>query len=837
MKIVAHILTCPERVPVLGNTLAALRATDWGEPPEVSENRDTHPDPLIRIQRGTRAVLERALAGDADFILFLEDDLAFNRHLRANLQRWAPLQAAAADRPFFASLFRPPGVPVSQRETGSDVALLPPGETYGNLALVLSRATARHALEHWDEEALEADRKLPRLAARLGPLYLHAPSLVQHLGVRSTWGGAFLQALDFEPTWRGGEASGSARLSLAPENAGAAMDSFLGRLGPCPGGSEQAGAVIAAGGLEYLVNAWVAVRQLRRHGFRWPIQLWHLGPAELPPPLGRLFQREGVDCVDAHARMAEHPTRQLGGRALKSYALLHAPFRHVLLLDADNTPVRDPSFLFDSEPYRRAGAIFWPDHPDGVGLPGSLLAANHPIWRICDLPYRGDPSFEGGQMVVDRQRCWRALNLASWMNQHADFWYQFLHGDKDTYQIAWRKVEAPWEMPADRPRLLGHRVFSQVDFEGKPLFQHRAGDKWRLDGRNQRIATFEQEDECRAAVEELRQWLFGELGLAPTQRGRLAPGQWLWSRPGRSPRLLTFHSEGFVEAGSERGARLWRRERGNLQLIGDDLSVTAEFRYVPRVEAWLGRGEGSSLVRIESGRGRAAPLPAASPPVVAPAGQGPLRAILCCAGEGGRWGNHLGVPKHLVAIDGTPLIQRTVRQLWSRGIEDILITAFDQRYTVAGAPLRAPQESILPDTGMGFSAEFWSQTGRTLVLLGDVYFSEAAIDAIVGAPGGETTWLGRRGRGSIDKYAEMFGVSIPLERQQRLKEAAAEVLALRRRGAIQRIMGWELYAVVNGLDARFVNPGPNWIDIDDETEDFDFPADYEAWMRRHRAAG
>jgi hypothetical protein len=212
----------------------------------------------------------------------------------------------------------------------------------------------------------------------------------------------------------------------------------------------------------------------------------------------------------------------------------------------------------------------------------------------------------------------------------------------------------------------------------------------------------------------------------------------------------------------------------------------------------------------------------------------PATAILCCAGGGERWGNHLGAPKHLAPFDGVPLIQRSVAQLRARGVEDVLITGFDERYRVAGAPVCAPSASILPDTGIGFSVGFWSTTGRTLVLLGDVYFSEAGMDAAVGASGAESTWFGRKAAGSIAKHGEMFGLSIPLGHQPQLRQAAEVVIELYRRGFIRRIMGWELYAVINGLEPAVVHPGPNWIDIDDETEDFDYPHEYGAWMRRHR---
>jgi len=52
---------------------------------------------------------------------------------------------------------------------------------------VMSRAMAKHFVENWwDVEGMQ-DIKMSRLAALLGPIYYHQPSLVQHVGVVSTW--------------------------------------------------------------------------------------------------------------------------------------------------------------------------------------------------------------------------------------------------------------------------------------------------------------------------------------------------------------------------------------------------------------------------------------------------------------------------------------------------------------------------------------------------------------------------------------------------------------------------------------------------------------------------
>lgn len=212
-----------------------------------------------------------------------------------------------------------------------------------------------------------------------------------------------------------------------------------------------------------------------------------------------------------------------------------------------------------------------------------------------------------------------------------------------------------------------------------------------------------------------------------------------------------------------------------------------------------------------------------------------MKAVLCCAGDQQRWRNHLGVPKQLAPIGGVPLLKRTFEQLGARGVHDVVATAFDPRIAAAGVPLCAPTTSILPGTGIGFSSEFWSRDAHTLVLLGDVFFSEAAMNALTSAPDTVVTWVGRRDGTAAKTYGEIFGVSIPFACQQAVRDAAARVFDLHRRNFLLRMTGWELYAVLNGTDPTRPTTGPNWINIVDESDDFDFPEEYEAWLRAHGA--
>ena len=97
------------------------------------------------------------------------------------------MNSAPSLRPnFFGSLYDP-----TVRELSANAAenyfIADPEAVYGSQAFVLSRALAEYCVAHWWEVPGMQDIKISRLAARLGPSYYHAPALVQHVGVKSTW--------------------------------------------------------------------------------------------------------------------------------------------------------------------------------------------------------------------------------------------------------------------------------------------------------------------------------------------------------------------------------------------------------------------------------------------------------------------------------------------------------------------------------------------------------------------------------------------------------------------------------------------------------------------------
>ena len=194
------------------------------------------------------------------------------------------------------------------------------------------------------------------------------------------------------------------------------VDEVIQRAAPYPAHRFQGrGIVTCAGGPRFFTCAWVLVRVLRDIlKTALPIQVWHRGAAEIDPLMRALLERYDVEVIDACGIASLRPPSQ--GWALKPFAILHSRFQEVLFLDADNVPAVDPARLFAAAPYRETGAIFWPDLKP--------IPVESPIWEICRVPYRDEPSFESGQMVLDKARCWKALLLTMHLNERANFYYR-----------------------------------------------------------------------------------------------------------------------------------------------------------------------------------------------------------------------------------------------------------------------------------------------------------------------------------------------------------------------------------------------------------------------------
>jgi alpha 1,2-mannosyltransferase len=126
--------------------------------------------------------------------------------------------------------------------------------------------------------------------------------------------------------------------------------------------------------------------------------------------------------------------------SMKGLALIHSDFDEILLLDADNIPAKDPTFLFNSPAFTETGAIFWKDY--------WTTRYDNPIFKILNLRCTNENEQESGQLMIKKSRpgVEKALSLAFYMQTEEKYFPKLLHGDKDTFRFAWRFLNLHYHM-------------------------------------------------------------------------------------------------------------------------------------------------------------------------------------------------------------------------------------------------------------------------------------------------------------------------------------------------------------------------------------------------------
>jgi alpha 1,2-mannosyltransferase len=233
-----------------------------------------------------------------------------------------------------------------------------------------------------------------------------------------------------------------------------------------------------------LLGAYVSVRSLRQLGSTLPVEMWYRrDETDVNHPLLQLMVAE----YGVYLREIDDP------RATRFYTKLHAvfysAFESVLLLDADNFPVRDPSYLFDTPEFTDTGAIFWPD----FWKPGNTIFNIHDtsfVWTVFGLDPVDMFEQESGQVLINRRRHAAAMNVLmfygfSLPRIHEEM--RLVWGDKDLFRFAWMKTDSKFFMIQRPPGSAGTKhddydlfcgvTMVQHDPSGKVVFLHRNTEK------------------------------------------------------------------------------------------------------------------------------------------------------------------------------------------------------------------------------------------------------------------------------------------------------------------------------------------------------------------------
>lgn len=190
-----------------------------------------------------------------------------------------------------------------------------------------------------------------------------------------------------------------------------------------------------------------------------------------------------------------------------------------------------------------------------------------------------------------------------------------------------------------------------------------------------------------------------------------------------------------------------------------------------------------------------------------------MKYIIMADGKGTRWNNYHNIPKHLIEIDGETLLARTVRLLRENDVRaDIVITSHDPRYEVPGARRYEPQNNHLEIDR--FTEELIADD--VCFLYGDTFYSESVIQKIADTPAEKLLFFGN----------ERSIVAIKVADGALFRQHVDRVRALFLAGKIEKCIGWQVYQSFEGLPFGEKTIAADYILIQDGTEDFNSPADY-----------
>jgi hypothetical protein len=212
-----------------------------------------------------------------------------------------------------------------------------------------------------------------------------------------------------------------------------------------------------------------------------------------------------------------------------------------------------------------------------------------------------------------------------------------------------------------------------------------------------------------------------------------------------------------------------------------------------------------------------------------------MRVVVMAAGDGLRWKNYFGKPKHLAPVEGVPLLNRTIELLRKAGVEDIHVTVREKGALgrIEGACEYVPTDSDYEIDRIWGARALVDRTAT--FIYGDAYYTSEAIKTIV-ANTDDFRFFGRSRPSRSKPFGKLFGIRVNdfvLANAQRARE-------LYRDGRLCRCIGWELYGLCTntprlGAGKKYFfseqdDTTAHFTEITDRTEDFNEPFELERWI-------
>ena len=184
-------------------------------------------------------------------------------------------------------------------------------------------------------------------------------------------------------------------------------------------------------------------------------------------------------------------------------------------------------------------------------------------------------------------------------------------------------------------------------------------------------------------------------------------------------------------------------------------------------------------------------------------------------------------PKQLLVVAGETLQARQIRQLAVHGIEPITVTNNAQLTAVSPRPFSPQGTSTILHT-LRSSRALWAE--RTIILLGDVFYSPGLMADMVNYAGAIRFWL---------NGAEIFAMSFAASAAQRVLDAidrciTATTAEWNGRTLHGDLRLWHLLRELSGLDIHrhvTILNDMTQPEVTDYTRDFDSAAAHQDFIR------
>ena len=193
--------------------------------------------------------------------------------------------------------------------------------------------------------------------------------------------------------------------------------------------------------------------------------------------------------------------------------------------------------------------------------------------------------------------------------------------------------------------------------------------------------------------------------------------------------------------------------------------------------------------------------------------------FILAAGSGIRWKDYRGTPKHKTMVEGEVLIERTYRQ-FSQYTDKIIIVANEEQGL--GQTYIPPNDKNWRDIAKFWSSkDIWSDDQNVMVFA-DVYFTDEAVKSIMEDTHTLSFYLRSKASKLTKKpWGEIWGIGFDGLSMEVLKSTMLNIIESK---VEYKTGGWKLFDQLN-KDNQTINI----IEIDDWTEDFDWPSDIRMW--------